>query len=258
MSDSRLENPNWIPLTRALMPSSVRNNFESEFLNGTSLRNWVVDEFEKQCGTQFEPQVWDQDALSKFRQWWWFQLEHGEFMHRKRPKLESVLHSSLSSKAWALAQRHCPVCSGLLPSEAQFPISIMPLRLAPKSRQVMGSVVWGSFQKAVKTWFDKRTINLGPTGHFCIAITFVLAVDRNDRDLDNMTKAVMDAFSRALEFNDRDIHHLDVLKLRGDAPEEYMIIRLAPSYLSDNSTVMLPLYDGKFGVGDALNLSDFI
>ena len=68
----------------------------------------------------------------------------------------------------------------------------------------------------------------------------------------------MDAFSRAIGFDDKDISHLDVLKLIEKTPEEYVFIRLSPSYLHDKSTVMTPFFDGKWGVGEALKLEDYM
>jgi Holliday junction resolvase RusA-like endonuclease len=252
------ERSSWNPLSYDRLPTGVRANLESEFPNGSELRDWVISEFEKQSGSSFDPATWSDDTATLFRRWWWFQLEKGDFIFRKRPVLQQMLHPSLFGKANALSQRHCRVCSGLLPSDAQFPISIIPIRIAPQSRQSLDKVDWAAFQAAVKTWFSTRTLDLGPSRHLCIAVTYVLSVNRNDRDLDNMTKALMDAFSRALDFDDRDIHHLDILKMIGETTEEYVIIRVAPSYLNDNSTVMVPIFDGAWAVGEPLALGDFV
>jgi Holliday junction resolvase RusA-like endonuclease len=249
--------PNWVPLSRSNMPEAVQSNFDSEFPIGSALRAWVIAEFETQTRTKFDPNSWSKDAAIRFRKWWWYQLEQGDFIFRKKPTLQHMLHPSLSAKANALSQRHCPVCNGLLEADAQFPISNFPVRLAPESRQSLDQVNWAAFQAAIKHWFEARTLNLGPSRHLCIAVTYALNESRNDRDLDNMTKALMDAFSRAIGFNDKDIHHLDVLKIFGDTNEEYVFIRVAPSYLYDNTTVMVPVFDGAWGVEPPLILEDF-
>jgi len=67
----------------------------------------------------------------------------------------------------------------------------------------------------------------------------------------------MDAFSRAVGFDDKDIHHLDVLKLIGQVPEEYMFIRTAPSHLQDCSTVMVPSFEVNWAGQEKLNLADY-
>lgn len=250
--------PHWMPLTFDRMPNELQASFCSEFPNGEELRNWVVGEFESQTGSQFQPATWSDHDVAKFRRWWWFQHANGDFTARRRPKLQNMMHLSLGSKVNVLAQRHCEICCGLLPSELQFPISVMPVRIAPESRQSLGSVNWAAFQSAVRAWFANRVLDIGSSRHLCIAITFVLSTERRDRDLDNMTKALMDAFARAIGFDDREIHHLDVAKVIGETTEEYVYIRTAPSYLQDQSTVMLPIFDGNFAVGEPLSLEDFV
>lgn len=145
----------------------------------------------------------------------------------------------------------------MLSHEVQFPIAVLPIRIAPQSRQVLDKIDWAAFQQAVATWWKRKTLDLGLSKHVCIAVTYVLTTDRKDRDLDNMTKAIMDAFSRAVGFNDKDIHHLDVLKLIGEAPEEYMFIRTAPSHLQDRSTVMVPIFDANWAGQEKLKLEDY-
>jgi Holliday junction resolvase RusA-like endonuclease len=240
------------------MPFHVQQILKSEFPTGSDLRDWVIAEFEKQCCLVFEPATWSDERAALFRKWWWYQLEKGDFAIRKRPVLENMLHPSISSKASTLSQRHCQICSGMLPSDRHFPISILPIRIAPQSRQALKKIKWNAFQAAINGWFTKRALVLGPSKHFCIALTYVLGDKRKDRDLDNMTKALMDAFSRAMGFNDKDIHHLDVVKLIGETPEEYVYVRISPSYLQDLSTVMVPIYDGAWAVGEALQLQDYM
>lgn len=252
------ESPEWVPLTFEKMPLDIQQTLTSEFPHGSSLRDWVISEFEKQCFRVFEPLVWSDEAASLFRKWWWYQYEKGDFAIRSHPILQHMLYPSISSKASALSQRHCEICSGMLPADAQFPISILPVRIAPESRQTLKKIKWDAFQAAMKDWFAARTLFLGPSQHFCIALTYVLSDKRKDRDLDNMTKSLMDAFSRAVGFDDKDIHHLDVLKVIGKTNEEYLFIRIAPSYLEDKSTVMMPIFDSGWAVGEALNLRDYM
>ena len=74
-----------------------------------------------------------------------------------------------------------------------------------------------------------------------MALTFVLKHERDKRwprDVDNMAKAVMDAFSRAVGFDDKFVHHLDIIKLIFPAAEEYVYIRIAPSALNEHADVV--------------------
>jgi Endodeoxyribonuclease RusA len=89
-------------------------------------------------------------------------------------------------------------------------------------------------------------------------LTYVLNKERNERDLDNMTKALVDAFARAVKVDDRNIHHLDALKIIANSAEEYVYIRVAPSYLQDVSTVMVPTFKASWAGQEPLILNDFI
>jgi Holliday junction resolvase RusA-like endonuclease len=259
VSDSATTNVDgWLPLTLDEMPLNIQQILAAEFPIGSELRDWVIGEFEHQCHATFDPPSWSDDTATLFRRWWWFQYEQGEFIVRRHHYLQQMLHPNLSGKASALAQRHCTICSGLLSSDNQYPISMLPIRIAPQSRQSLSQVNWAAFQAAMRDWFEKRNLDLGTSKHLCIAITYVLSEQRNDRDLDNMTKALMDAFSRAVGFDDKDIHHLDVLKLREESTEEYVFIRIGPSHLHNRSTVMVPVYEGAWAVGEALKFQDFM
>lgn len=72
-----------------------------------------------------------------------------------------------------------------------------------------------------------------------------------------MAKALLDAFSRALGFDDKNVHHLDLLKLIDDFQEEYVVVRVAPSHLQNRSNIVLPIANHAWAGQPALRLADF-
>ena len=250
----------WSPLTFRSMPSSIQNHLRQPTVDGTALRAWVVGEFERQVGFSVDLSNSTTSEFALAMKWWSFQLENGDVCFRKYPVLQPLLHGTLTHKVSTLAQRHCYICSGLLPSDRQFPIWVLPIRIEPASRQALDSIDWAAFQNAVRSRFEADHRTYDPTSylHLCLAFTFVLASSSRDRDVDNMAKALLDAFSRALGFNDKDVHHLDLLKLVDDFPEEYVYIRVAPSHVGGRSDILLPVTNQTWVGQPALRLRDFI
>ena len=74
---------------------------------------------------------------------------------------------------------------------------------------------------------------------YCMSLTFVLNRAHRERDIDNMSKALIDATSRAMGFDDKHIHHLDAVKLMSPDVEEYVRIRLARSFVNVHDDVAI-------------------
>ena len=248
----------WIPLTLDQMPNLVRKQFNAPDFDGTDLRVWVIEQFERQVGLAIDLLGCTDDELARAKRWWTFQFENSNVVFRRYPVLQSLMHGTLSEKATTLSQRDCQVCSGLLPGERQFPRYTLPIRIEPESRQALDSIDWSAFQAAIRSRFAANKYDVGMIPHFCIAFTFVLSNARLDRDVDNMAKALLDALSRALGFNDKNVHHLDLLKLIDDFQEEYVIVRIAPSYLQNRSNIVLPITNHGWAGQPPLRLADFV
>jgi hypothetical protein len=128
MNEDQTVPTNWIALTLEQMPPEVRSQMIAEAPMVAEIRAWVINQFEDQTGTKFDPARWLPKDEAQFNKWWWFQYEKGDFSVRRKPRIEHLLHASMSHKVSALAQRHCQVCSGLMPMEMQFPVSVLPIR----------------------------------------------------------------------------------------------------------------------------------
>ena len=229
------------------------------------LRRWMLGNYAAQSGIQIQPED-PLDATSAqfigLAKWLAFQeLNDGVgILMRRWPRLQHILHADYSTKISAVSQRHCSICHGGRPMGDLLPISRYVVRITPISRQASRSKpgAFGAFQAAFAERFSKRPVNIGKTGQICMALTFVLNERKQDKDVDNMSKAILDAFSRAAGFDDGSIHHLDVVKLVFPDAEECIYIRVAPSALNEHSDVTAPAFHHSWSGMERIELADYM
>lgn len=249
----------WPPLSIGDVPKSVASELTAECPRGEVLKAGLLQLFEAQTGLLLSAAAQGQENTRDiFFRWWTKQVTEGRLPldFRKWPRLEPLLYRDLSGKAIVLAQRQCSMCVGLQPPDALCPWRMVPLRIAAASRQVLDAEKWCAYQRAVERALDGRIIQV-PT-RICAAVTYVLDSSRRDPDLDNLTKATMDAFSRALGFNDRFIDHLDVAKLSSRKAEEFIIVRLAPSYLNEGEDVVVRAFHHSWAGQQTVTIDEFL
>ena len=230
------------------------------------LRRWTLDNYADQSGIHLQPENATPAQLANLAHWLAFQDSNNGAgtLRRRFQRLDHVLYSNYSVKAIAVSQRHCSICHGGRPLEDLFPFGTYAVRITPISRQASKSEIgmFKAFQAAFAERFSGRPIDIGKTGRGCMALTFVLKHERDkrwSRDVDNMAKAVMDAFSRAVGFDDKIVHHLDVIKLIFPAAEEYMYIRIAPSALNEHGDVVASTFhqSSRFA-GGRIDLANYM
>ena len=224
------------------------------------LRSWILANYAAQSGTPVQPETGTPIQLTDLARWLAFQELNGGTgtLRRRWRQLDHILFSDYSIKINAISQRGCFVCQVGRPIDDLFPISRYTVRITPISRQASKSKpgMFNAFQAAFAKRFSERPVDLGKTGRVCMALTFVLSCKKQDRDVDNMSKAILDAFARAAGFNDKFIHHLDVVKLIFPITEEYIYIRVAPSALNEHSDVVAPTFHHSWVGMEKLELAD--
>lgn len=239
-----------------LVTEDVTREIGANYPDVDVLRAWIDAELRRQTGIA----DWNSEIEAEQKiisEWMIFQMTSAIFVTTQR-HLRRLLFDSYSAKLNWTAQRPCLHCGGLAPSSEQVPAHTITVRIGPSSRQTLGRAEWAAFQAAIKHWFAKKQIALPPGSKYCIALTFVLGRKRRNRDLDNMAKALMDAFSRAVGFDDADVHHLDLMKFIGPYDEEYVTIGMRPSYLGNDLDVLRRRARHGFAVADPLDLADFM
>jgi Holliday junction resolvase RusA-like endonuclease len=173
---------------------------------------------------------------------------------RKYPRLQTVINIDLSSKINFLRQRNCQICNPKNAQQPAFPIFHFVLRIRGRSRQSITSGEFRAYQLAIRQHLNKHQNSFKEFPNYCLSLTFILKKSLRDKDIDNMSKTMMDAVSRALGFNDVKVSHLDAIKLRLHEAEECVYLRLGPSYLDSNThdDVLFNELHQIFAVGPAL------
>jgi Holliday junction resolvase RusA-like endonuclease len=167
------------------------------------------------------------------------------------PVLHATAHLDLSSKASWLAQHACLVCG------AGFPVSILPLRIAPESWQALGTVDKAAFKAAVAHRLAASPHVTPQHGAVCLRFVFVCSARRRVRDLDNMAKLLMDAVKGRVMGDDREADHLSLVRLAHEGHEEFVYLRIAPSDINRHRDVVEPRLHHDWADSPALRLEDF-
>lgn len=223
-------------------------------------RRWLLGHYNSQSSEQITMETATPTQIANLAHWLGYQeANNGVGAIRRRWRmLDHILHSTYSSKINSVAQRACSICDGARSADDLLSAVNYIVRIAPISRQASKAATFRAFQAAFTARFSERPVELGRTGSVCMALTFVLSRKRKDRDLDNMSKAILDAFSRAAGFNDRIIHHLDVAKLIFKDTEEYMRIRIRPSALNEHEDVIAPTFHHTWLGTQPIDLSTYM
>ena len=172
-------------------------------------------------------------------------------IYTKIPVLDKTAHITLSDKASWLSQQRCHVCS------SDPPISVIPLRIQPESWQALASVDKAAFKAAIADRLS-RSPHLKPQqGRICLTFLFVCSAERRVRDLDNMAKLLMDAIKGIVMGDDREVDHLNLMRLRHEGGEEYVTVRIAPSNLNNHSDVVQAELRHSWAGAEPLKIEDF-
>lgn len=227
----------------------IKAELIAEQPNKKKIIDWLKYVFERNTASKTT-------EVNKFRNWLWFQLERSDLLifFQKYPRTQAVINIDQTSKINSLAQRHCHICRPMNQTQLAFPIFNFVLRIRGRSRQSISSFDFRAYQLAIKQHLKKNYAHFPKYENYCLALTFIQSTHRKDQDIDNMSKTIVDAFSRALEFNDAKITHLDAVKIRHRDAEECVFLKLGPSYLSLNSDEDVAIDELKlsFGVGPRL------
>ena len=232
------EQEKWNALREQDLPSNVLDTLVLECPDRALLVSWLQEYFEGTVLPSTSSNSSDNNGL--FLSWLWHQFENSDLsiFYRKFPRLMPIVSLNYSTKINSIAQRHCNVCVPDVINDA-FPIYNIPLRIIGRSRQAMRSVEFLQYQSAIKQHLIKNYGSRKIFQAYCMSLTFVMNNARRERDIDNMSKALIDATSRALGFDDKHVHHLDAIKLIFPDAEERIYIRLAPSFINTHTGVAI-------------------
>lgn len=162
---------------------------------------------------------------------------------------------TLSDKISAISQFHCPLCG------TEPPARIMTIRIPPESYQSLEKRrLTKAFSAAIKDYLEKESFTYPKGTDLCVLIVFVICGGSKNKDLDNMSKALLDGLKGNLFHDDIDIVHLNSVKFKInelDKKDAYITVNIRPSKLLSNENVIFPIIRHKF-CQDFIDLKDYL
>lgn len=157
----------------------------------------------------------------------------------KKPALTHLpLYESTAAKVSWLQQHPCTIClpGGELHPVA-FPVGVPPWshQCAPQVGRALRSAIDAS--PTFREKFKERVAR----GPVCVRMVFVLGAAATMKDCDNMAKGMLDAFQGLLYANDKQVEHLDLIKVHSTLGlPGYILVRRTSTSINDHSDVVAP------------------
>jgi Holliday junction resolvase RusA-like endonuclease len=230
---------------------------QSEWPDGAAVRAQLLELYESQTGTKLSsptPSRQEEEAVVT-----WLNQNAESFLGaftRKRQTIVPAYSPSLSAKINALAQFHCPICAT---KDGLFPIKTIPIRISPVSKQAIRQKpkMLAAFERAVRDRFKDAAASFSHDKSICLLIVFVVRAKGAQKDLDNMAKAIIDAVKKVLFGDDRQIDHLNIIRIKSP-DEEYVYLNIRETLLNSHSDVLVPRMLHSWAGAQVLNLEDFL
>ena len=159
----------------------------------------------------------------------------------RRPILRRVMSTDIARKMEHLMLRPCRQCDMYDPTD----FMAFFLKIPPQSHQASDTAKRRAFKMAITVDLRRKNFDFSDfaSTRLCVAITFVVANGRPGGDVDNLAKNLLDGLQDFVYENDRQIDHLDLLRLRSYSTEEFMRIRLACTNINDVRDVINPTFN---------------
>lgn len=159
------------------------------------------------------------------------------------------LSTDISSKIAMMAQYHCPMCKN-----DGYPTIILPIRLSPESKQVLSKTPKKrkAFELAIKDGVRNSKDQFANGDKLCIHVVFALGKMGRDKDIDNMSKALLDGLKGDLFGDDIDIVHLSSMKINQKHSNSYIYINARRSNIDEINNVLVDGMYSKFAVKELI------
>lgn len=243
MSNDRL--PHWMPA-----------ELLKERPDNSMVRKQILDAYQTATGLHLSqpPTLSELELVAG-----WINANYASFsllFNKAHPTIKTVYSTSLSSKAFLLAQHHCPICTT---HEDSFPARVFSIRIPPVSKQAAAKKKGRreAFERAIKHRFADNSTPFPEHISICLLIVFVVKATGAQKDLDNMAKALLDAVKNVLFGDDRKIDHLNILRIKSPG-EEFVCLNIRETRLNDHDDVLSPQMLHSWAGTKPLNLDDFM
>ena len=234
---------------------AFRNEMKSNNPNYEKLKEIIIQVYNNDNNKSIDIENVSTDEQKEIIRW--FNTQH-HFFPLTLLRKEVITHffsQSLSTKISALSQYHCPICTG-----NKGVATIFNIRISAISKQAMSSrpEYREAFERAIFKRFESKDLTYKKGDKLCVSIVFVLGCNNRDKDLDNMSKALMDALEGNLFENDMDIVHSNLIKIKTEEPEDYITVNIRETEINEHKDVLFKTMAHGWAGQEFLNLEDFI
>lgn len=166
--------------------------------------------------------------------------------------LLSNIFLSVADKFNLLSQFNCPICGNYKTEESIiqlfFQIELVSLNNTKKTQ---------AFKKAIKENFKNKQFNISKDKTYCVVIIYGLGTNNEEKDLDNMTKPLLDAFTDILYQDDVAINHLNTMKIKLPTKEDCISFKVRESKLNEHIDVLFNIWNHKW-LTEPIKLNNYV
>lgn len=225
-------------------------------MDASELKEEIYNLYFSETGIILNIKKITQDEATNFCKWFNKKFREGHHLiksiaFKKVETLLPYISTDISTKVLGLSQFHCPICR-----DSGFPIKIINIRIPAQSKQALDKTKRNAFELAIAERI-KKDFPFSSQDKLCLHIVFVLGINSRDKDLDNMSKALLDALKGNLFEDDMHIDHLSLLKIKYKIDGDYITINIRRSNINSSDDVLVPYAHMRWGT-DVINLDDYI
>lgn len=242
--------------------------FTTEFLaeirskdkNYSRIKSLLIEAYQRETGNDLRVESAGHLEQEKFVQWMnempFDNPDSIELFWKKQPVGVPNISSSLSGKIIAVSQLCCPLCT----DGKSHPIKNIPIRISPVSKQSISKEPErrAAFEKAIRHRLQEDKSHYPKGTKLCVHVVFVLGSKSRNKDLDNMSKALLDGLKGALFHDDMDIEHLSLVKFNWNGEEDFVTVNIRVSGLGANDDVVFASMHHGWAGAKFLDLDDFL
>lgn len=133
----------------------------------------------------------------------------------------------------------CPICGS---NQNRF----FSIRIPPRSHQYITSELKTYYQGKIQCHPYVKDGTLIAVDGVCLRLICVLNGSSN-KDVDNMAKLIMDGLKDYVFSDDKQVHHLQVIKYFSSSCEEHIQISIATSKVNDHSNILFEAINVNWG-----------
>ena len=221
----------------------LKKEIEKSPSNKTEIIALIVKEYNKANAVFLDALNLSHSDMVNLCRWLYVNQSEALLLSNIKTRIGSTLIPRLpiniTDKINILSQYQCPIC------QKYQTLTNFPIQIKPQSYQVIKNdkKKHELYRKKVTNYLKSTKIDYRNAKSMCVHITFVLGTKEKEKDLDNMSKFILDLIKKIIIPDDSKIVHLSSIKLRSNSSVSYLYFTMKETTLTDHSDVLFPVWD---------------